>query len=655
MPMLGYEWADTYFYLSGESSGTEGRWKCYPYQIAILNWMTSDDIEEVNWQKSRRIGYTKCLLAAVSCLIEQKNRNVAIWQPTDGDAKSFVTDEVESLLRDVPVMGQKLRCDVGAKSKYNTVDKKVFHGATLDILGGKSPRNFRRMTKDVAVYDELSAFDLDIGGEGAAVELGDGRLDQAPFPKSIRGSTPKTKGICQIETAVKSSDMIFMRFLKCPNCGSYQYLEFSQFKWENDDPKTVYYVCKHNGCVLRYRDYPRMDMDGRWQTHDGFYYDDHADRFYGPDDRVIEKPLRIGAKIWAAYSYLRPWSYFVDRWLAANRAAKTGNIESLKSVINTLLGETYEESGESLEASLFDGRREAYHFSNGIPDGVLVITIGADVQGGVNSRVELEILGHGLDHETWSLDYVVIKGQIDSKDVQAHIDDQLERRFTRLDGIEIGVAGMFIDSGYNTTEVYRYTGRREVRRTKAGMLQKVYAIKGVNTGTLCNKASWQGDKKKKTSAALYTINVDHAKETIFNRLKKEERSGPGVCHFPAHYDDRYFEQLTNEEKREKRKAGRLIGYEWKIKKEHLGNEPLDCRAYNLGCLEMLNVNFGRLIRNQQKKLQEIQNNESSMPEEEHEELQPATSEKESQEREIVRPSKNVKRGRRGRKGFVNGW
>jgi phage terminase large subunit GpA-like protein len=64
VPMSGAQWADKYFYLSPESSGTEGRWRCYPYQEGWLNWMTSDDIEEVNFQKSRRVGYTKCLMAA---------------------------------------------------------------------------------------------------------------------------------------------------------------------------------------------------------------------------------------------------------------------------------------------------------------------------------------------------------------------------------------------------------------------------------------------------------------------------------------------------------------------------------------------------------------------------------------------------------------
>lgn len=548
--------------------------------------MTSDDIEELNWQKSKRVGYTKCLVAAVGCLIEQKNRNGAIWQPTDGDAKDFVIDEIDTALRDVPILGEKLKCHVGQKSKYNTNEKKVFHGATLDIKGGKSAKNFRRMTKDFAIYDETDGFDVDIDKEGSCFELGDGRLDSAPFPKSIRGSTPKTKGVSLIEGAVKKSDKIFYRFVKCPHCGAMQRLVFENLKWDDMDHETAHYVCKENGCVIHYKDYPYMDKNGRWETLDGYFYKELADSFHDPEGNIIEKPKRIGAKIWAAYSYLRPWSYIAFKWISAKRDLKNGNKSTLKTIVNTVLGETYEERGESVESTGLKNRRENYHYNEGIPNEILVVTVGADVQGGKDARIELEILGHGLENETWSIDYVVIPGDPEKQSVWDHLDDQLSRRFTRYDGVELGVAGAFIDSGFKTTHVYRFTGPRRARN--------IFATKGVNTGTICNKGSWQGDKLKKSRAILRTVNVDEAKETIFYRLDQISSPGPGYCHFPGHYEDKYFDQIVNEQKKEKRKAGRLIGYEWRIIKSHLGNEPLDCRSYNLGILEWLNPNMPKI-------------------------------------------------------------
>lgn len=582
IPLRGAEWADRYFYLSPESSGTEGRWRCYPYQIGLLNWMTSDDIEEVNVMKSRRVGYTKMLLAAAACLIHQKRRNVVTWQPADGDAADFVRDEVDTALRDVPVLGAMLRSDPESKSKYNTIEKKVFVGATWDIKGGKSARNFRRMSKDVAIYDELSAFDADIEGEGSALEIGDGRLDQAPFPKSIRGSTPKTKGLCQIEAAVEAADMVFYRYLPCPHCGHLHRLEFANLKWEDGEPGTAYFVCQANGCQILYRDYPAMDKAGRWQTIDGYWYSDAEDRFFDAEDNQIEKPRRIGARIWAAYSYLRPWSWLVDRWLAATKEAATGKITALKAVINTLLGETWEERGEAIESKGLAGRGEGYLEGGTIPVEVLAITAGVDVQGGANARIEVEIVGHGLEGETWSLAYEVVRGDTENPETWDALDEILLRRFVRADGAPMKIDAAFIDSGYMAHEVYRFTAKRRKRN--------IYATKGVNTGTLCNKGTWQGDEKKKSRAILRTVNVDDAKTIIFNRLRIE-KPGPGYCHFPDHYQPEHFEKLTNEEKIEVRnKRGLLTGYKWEKKGP---NEPLDCRAYAIGAFEFLGLHLGR--------------------------------------------------------------
>ena len=145
--------------------------------------------------------------------------------------------------------------------------------------------------------------------------------------------------------------------------------------------------------------------------------------------------------------------------------------------------------------------------------------------------------------------------------------------------------------GYLPSQVYKFTGPRRNRN--------IYATKGVTTGTICNAGTWQGDKKS-GRAILHTANVDELKTLIFGRLKKVAEFGPGYCHFPESFAsgsyslETYFEMLTNEQKKEKKKAGRLVGYEWEKIKGHLGNEPLDCRAYGLAALRRLNPNLPKI-------------------------------------------------------------
>ncbi|WP_262197094.1 phage terminase large subunit family protein, partial [Escherichia coli] len=54
----------------------------------------------------------------------------------------------------------------------------------------------------------------------------------------------------------------------CPHCGEEQYLKCCDgstpfgLKWEKSKPETVYYLCEHNGCVIR-----QSELDqkaGRW-------------------------------------------------------------------------------------------------------------------------------------------------------------------------------------------------------------------------------------------------------------------------------------------------------------------------------------------------------------------------------------------------------
>ena len=101
-PMTLDEWAGKHFYLSKESSYVEQAWEAWPFQRAIMACISNNDIREVDFMKSARVGYTKMLLAAIAYFIEHKRRNQALWQPTDGDSDEFVKTELETMLRDWP-------------------------------------------------------------------------------------------------------------------------------------------------------------------------------------------------------------------------------------------------------------------------------------------------------------------------------------------------------------------------------------------------------------------------------------------------------------------------------------------------------------------------------------------------------------------------
>ncbi|MFI0644575.1 phage terminase large subunit family protein, partial [Escherichia coli] len=282
-PQTAVEWADANYYLPKESAYQEGRWETLPFQRAIMNAMGSDYIREVNVVKSARVGYSKMLLGVYAYFIEHKQRNTLIWLPTDGDAENFMKTHVEPAIRDIPSL-LALAPWYGKKHRDNTLTMKRFtNGRGFWCLGGKAAKNYREKSVDVAGYDELAAFDDDIEQEGSPTFLGDKRIEGSVWPKSIRGSTPKVRGTCQIERAASES-LHFMRFhVACPHCGEEQYLKFGDketlfgLKWTPDDPSSVFYLCEHNACVIRQQELDFTDAryicekTGIW-TRDGILW-----------------------------------------------------------------------------------------------------------------------------------------------------------------------------------------------------------------------------------------------------------------------------------------------------------------------------------------------------------------------------------------------
>ncbi|EPH5481637.1 phage terminase large subunit family protein, partial [Escherichia coli] len=268
LPVTTVEWADQNYYLPPESSYLAGRWKTLPFQVAIMNCMGNDRIRTINLIKSARVGYTKMLMGVIGYFIEHKNRNSLLFQPTDSAAEDFMKSHVESTLRDVPCL-KILSPWLGRKHRDNTLTLKRFTSRVgFWCLGGAAAKNYREKSVDVVCYDELSSFEPDVEKEGSPTLLGDKRIEGSVWPKSIRGSTPKIKGTCQIEKAANESAHFMRFYVPCPHCGEEQYLKFGDestpfgLKWEKDSPESVFYLCEHHGCVIHQSEPDQSN--GRW-------------------------------------------------------------------------------------------------------------------------------------------------------------------------------------------------------------------------------------------------------------------------------------------------------------------------------------------------------------------------------------------------------
>lgn len=581
-PLTAVEWCDKNYYLPVESSYHEGRWETLPFQRAIMNAMGSDDIREVNLIKSARVGYSKMLLGVTAYLLEHKQRNGLLWQPTDGDAENFMKSHVEPMIRDVPQI-RALSPWYGQKHRDNTLSMKRFsNGRGFWCLGGKAAKNYREKSVDFAIYDELAAFDDDIEKEGSPTTLGDKRLEGSTWPKSIRGSTPKIRGQCQIERAASESPHLFRFHVPCPHCGELQDLKWGGadcdfgIKWDSGQPNTAFYLCAHNACVIHQHELDQSD--GRYICEKtGIWTADGID-WFNADDQLMSPPESITFHIWTAYSPFTTWARIVQDFYKAK-----GDYGKLKTFTNTTLGETWEEDqGERVEWETLLGRREVYQ-ENRIPNSVLFITIGIDTQ---DDRYEGYVFGWGIGEECWLIDRWILHGDPASAELLRKVGLKLRTQYVREDHTIMGIGRAGWDSGgHYTDEVYSQSITHGVHW--------VIPMKGAN---VYGKPIANFPRKRNQKRVYLTeVGTDNAKELIYNRLKIAFTPGipqAGAIHFPLNDDicgETELKQLTAERKITKVEKGRRVS-RWDAGGRR--NEALDCCVYALAALRISQQRFG---------------------------------------------------------------
>lgn len=586
-PLTPVEWADEHFYLSSESSYQEGRWETLPFQVALLNAIGNDQIRTVNIIKSARVGYSKMLLAAAGYQIQHKRRNILFLVPTDGSANGFMKSQIQTMIRDVPLV-RALAPWYGSKHPDSTLDTKRFsHGKQLWCRGGAAAKNYRELSADTVIYDELAAFDQDVEGEGNPTFLGDKRIEGSAFPKSVRGSTPKTNRgedlRCQISSAADESGHLLRLNVPCPHCGEEQSLKWGGkdcdfgIKWDTDNPLGAWYVCEHNACVVQQHEMQEQQSKGRYICEKTRIWTRDSFEFYDKDNQPIPTPESLSFHIWTAYSPFTTWGRIAVDFLKV----KTDR-DKLKTFTNTTLGETWEEDqGEKVEWETLYGRREVYPK---VPERALFLTGGIDTQ---DDRYEGRVWAFGVGEEKWLVDKWVLTGDPASEELRKKVRERCRLQYAKPNGQQMAVGRWCWDSGgHYTDEVYA--------ESRALGVTWVIPIKGESVygrpiATFPNK------RKSGSRVYLTMVGTDNAKELIYGRLKMPftpSEALPGFIHLPANdllCDEDEVKQLTAEAKVMQIVKGKRV-YRW-----HAGgrrNEALDCLVYAIAALRISQQRFG---------------------------------------------------------------
>lgn len=583
-PMTLSAWAEEFFFLSAEASHTQGRWTAYPFQRGWMDAFACDDIEEVTIRKSKRVGYTKTLLAFIAYNASHRRRKQALWMPTEDDRDSFVKSEIDPMLRDVSALHRVVR-----SASSDTMKLKSFLGSVLHLLGGKAERAYRRITIAVAMLDEIDGFDWRIEKGADPITLAHGRLEGAPFKKLVAGSTPRVKNLSHIEYREDQADARMRYYIVCPHCQAEHPLQWGGkkvafgFKWHGSDTSTVHHVCPHCAGHITQADYLKLWNTGAlWVSTCGQYrYAHNTERWTNELLQPITPPRHVAFHIWTAYSPQRAWSDIVREFLEATTKAKTGETGPLEGFVNETLGELWEETVEQADEHALSRRAEDYRRFT-VPFGGLVLVTGVDVQ---DNRFEITTWAVGRGEEMWITDYSVIAANPADEREWDKLDAYRDTLFSHHSGQAMKIEAMGIDTGgHFTHQCYNYCRQRE--------RQRVFALRGdpmpskvVKGKATIQDVNWRG-KILKRGVRLWYVGTDTAKDLIYGRLCVTQ-PGPGYIHFSKDLPPEFYSQLTAES-RVPQRTSRGIEYKW-VNAKRARNEVLDCTVYAIFCTHMLNL------------------------------------------------------------------
>jgi phage terminase large subunit GpA-like protein len=502
-----------------------------------------------------------------------------VVQPTLELGKRWSKQRLTPSIEESPHMKGKMR-DSRDRESGNTLMTKEFDGGILIITGANSAAGLRSMPVMYLFLDEVDAYPPDVEDEGDPIALAEKRTANFPRRKTFECSTPTVADFSRIEADFLETDMQYYH-VPCPFCKKKQILRWANIKWQRtelDDPrdkyklirKTASYQCEHCNELI-------PEHYKTWMLDEGNGAEWIATN---PD----ADPTVAGFHINALYAPIgwRSWAEIIIEFLRAKN-----DPVKLKTWVNTILAETWQEGGITIDDGTLSGRRENYvvknedgTFSAIIPAKAAFLTAGVDTQ---DDRLVYEVVAWGKGWESWSLDCGTFYGDPADRgpnSVWMKLHAHLTKTWEHELGAKLLIIANGVDTGgHYTQEAYEFVAPRQ--------MSGFFAFKGSNDATAPLVSKPVNSKVEKVK--LFYIGTHTAKQQLFSRLRMT-RPGPGYLHFSQHNDEDYFKQLTAEKPQKKYKKGtRMPHIIWVKLRER--NEFLDCRILATAAMLMTGIDL----------------------------------------------------------------
>lgn len=554
------QWAEENRLLGPRESAEPGRWRNdrAPYLVGPMDAMSDPLIEVVVFCSCAQAGKTEALLNFLGYTIDHEPGPTLIVYPSERTADKTIRNRLQPMISSSPALRRHTTGDddsIGMKELH-------FDSCSVYSAWANSPAALSSTPCRNVILDEIDKFPAFSGVEASPIKLAHVRTRTYRGRRKMALFSTPTLEYGAIWQEYQQSDRR-RYFVPCPHCGTYQTLEFFDgVVWEKDvAPAEIatrglaWYVCKECKKKILERSKPAMLRAGVW-CPDGCAVD---------LDGVVTGKSRVSRAAGFHLSVLySPWATWGE--VAAEFLESKDDRGKLMGFWNSWLALPWKEKIESLDVRTLHAKRKTYD-EGVVPDGVMVLTAGVDVQ---EDHMYFVIRGWGDRERSWMIRHGTASSWAD-------VWRAISAQYKTVSGQVFSVQRAFIDSGYKTDEVYRFC------RTYRPV---TWPAKGSGSAGL--NATLRPSRPE-GGTLLYTFKADYWKDKL-SRLIHLEPGEAGDWSLPRSIDEPYLRQMTAERRVLVRKKGRIQSH-WEPITEHAPNHYFDCEVLNVIAAEILGVRY----------------------------------------------------------------
>lgn len=562
-----------------------------PYCVGPMRAAASRMYKHVFAVMMTQGGKTESVFNIIGHQLDDDPAPILYIGPTRSNITNVIEPKVDSMLRNCSSLWEKT-----TKGQKYTTTRKIVSGVPLRFAWAGSTTEIKSDSARTVIIDEVDEIAQDLGDQGNVVVLGDARHGSYIDGLTIGISSPSTGNIntyIHKDTGLEHWEVGDVDDVRspiwrlwqggtrhewawpCPHCDEYFVPRFKLLWWPDDSTpeqaeKEARLTCPH--CAAQIESKHKSEMNAR-----GVYV--APGQSVTTDGEVIgPEPESSDATFWvsglANFSSKKTFGFLAAAYV---RAVRSGELEAIKTVINTDFGELFKFGGDAPDWEVVTELAREYP-PESLPTGTLALTCGVDVQ---KDRLVYSVRAWLYKMTSYLVEEGELHGATKLDDVWSALDDLLNKDYG---GQRIRL--MLVDSGYNPSEKTKKPTNKiyEFCRTHKSNARPIKGRATQDKPHYATKVDVTIDGRTyKNGLQLWHLDTDYYKSWVHGRLDwPEEQDGGWFVHGEVTED--YCKQITAEA-RVVKPSGKPV---WvKVRKD---NHFLDCEMMNVAAAYMLNLN-----------------------------------------------------------------